>query len=74
MSLTTANVTTSTANAYVSSGNSAVTWFSLCNYSAGNATANVYVVPFGGTPSSSNQIIETRLIVEYTIVMTTVIL
>jgi hypothetical protein len=43
------NVTTTAANIYVSSGDTAVTFLSLCNYSAGNVTANVYVVPAGDT-------------------------
>jgi hypothetical protein len=49
MSISTANITTSIANAYVSSGNTAVTFLSLANYSASNVTANVYVVPSGNS-------------------------
>ena len=48
------NVTTLTANVYVSSGDTAVTFMSICNYSAGNVTANVYVVPAGDTASNLN--------------------
>ena len=36
MPIATANVTTSASSVYTSSGNTAVTWLSLCNYSAGN--------------------------------------
>ena len=54
MSISTANVTTSTANAYISSGETAVTFLSLTNYSAGNVTANVYVVPSGNTAGNLN--------------------
>lgn len=54
MSIQTSNVTTSTASVYVSSGNTAVTWLSLCNYSAGNVTANVYVVPSGNVAGNLN--------------------
>ena len=49
MTISTANVTTATANVYVSTGNTVVTFLSLCNYTASNVTANVFVVPSGGT-------------------------
>lgn len=55
MAIATANVTTgSAANVYVSSGNTAVTYLSLTNISAGNVTANVYVVPAGDTAGNTN--------------------
>ena len=54
MSISVANVTTSTSNVYVSTGNTAITFMSLCNYSAGNVTANVYVVPFGSSAGNTN--------------------
>lgn len=57
MSISTANVTTSIANTYVSSGNTAVTFLSLANYSASNVTANVYVVPSGNTVGNLNIVI-----------------
>ena len=57
MSLSTANVTTSTANAYVSSGNTAVTFLSLANYSASNVTANVFVVPSGDSVGNLNVVV-----------------
>lgn len=57
MSISTANVTTSTANAYVSSGNTAVTFLSLANYSASNVTANVYVVPSGDSVGNLNIVV-----------------
>jgi hypothetical protein len=43
------NVTTAAAAVYTSSGNTAVTFLSLCNYTAGNVTANVFVVPSGNS-------------------------
>lgn len=52
MSITTANVTTAVSNVYVSSGNTAITFLSLCNYSSGNITANVHVVPAGESVSN----------------------
>ena len=54
MSISVANVTTSTSNVYVSTGNTAITFMSLCNYSASNVTANVYVVPFGSSAGNTN--------------------
>lgn len=53
------NVTTSISNVYVSTGNTAVMFLSLCNYSAGNAIANVYVVPFGDTAGNLNCVLNT---------------
>jgi hypothetical protein len=45
MPIATGNVTTAAAAVYTSTGNTAVTFLSICNYSAGNVTANVFVVP-----------------------------
>jgi hypothetical protein len=56
-SVVTANVTTAGDIAYASIGNTAVTWLSICNYSAGVATANVYIVPNGQTADNTNQIL-----------------
>lgn len=55
MAIATANVSNgSAANVYVSSGNTAVTYLSLTNISAGNVLANVYVVPSGDTAGNTN--------------------
>lgn len=51
------NVTTTVANVYVSTGNTAVMFLTLCNYSVGNAIANVYAVPSGGTAGNLNCIL-----------------
>lgn len=51
------NVTTAASNVYVSSGNTAVMWLSLCNYTASNVQANIYVVPSGGTPGNLNCVV-----------------
>jgi hypothetical protein len=61
-SLQTANVTTAAANVYVSTGNTVVTFLSLCNYSASNVTANVFVVPSGDTIGNVNKVISSILI------------
>lgn len=62
MSTTSALVSNTGGNVYVSSGNTVVTWLSITNYSAGNATANVHVVPASGTANSQNVIISNVLI------------
>ena len=57
MTISTALVTTSAANVYASSGNTAVTWLTINNYTTGNAVANVHVVPSGGSANAQNQIL-----------------
>lgn len=58
MATTSALVSNVAANVYASSGNSAVTWMSINNYTASsNATANVHVVPSGETANVQNQIL-----------------
>jgi hypothetical protein len=47
MTIATGNVTTVAANVYASSGNTVVTFLSLCNYTTSNVQANVWVVPSG---------------------------
>lgn len=48
------NLSSTVSNVYVSAGNTAITFLSLCNHTAGNITANVYVVPAGDTASDAN--------------------
>jgi hypothetical protein len=62
MTIATGNVGSSVGNAYVSSGNTAITFMSICNYTTGNVIANVYVVPSGGVASVSNQVLANLLI------------
>ena len=57
MTIQVGNVTTSAASVYTSVGNTAITFLSLCNYTAGNVAANVYVVPSGGTAGNTNIIL-----------------
>lgn len=57
MTIATANVTSTAANVYVSNGNTAITWLSITNYSAGNITANLFVVPSGDTASNLNVVL-----------------
>lgn len=51
------NVTTAAGNVYVSSGNTAIMWLSLCNYSVGNVQANIFVVPSGDTAGNLNCVV-----------------
>jgi hypothetical protein len=62
MTIAIGNVGTAAGNAYVSSGNTAITFMSLCNRAAGNVIANVYVVPSGSAASVSNQVLANLLI------------
>lgn len=62
MSITTANITTDGGNIYTSTGNTVVTWLSICNTTAGNITANVHVLASGATANAMNTIISNVLI------------
>lgn len=57
MAVTTANVTTSGTDAYTSSGNTAITWASLCNYTASAVAVDIHVVPNGGSATDLNKIV-----------------
>lgn len=48
MAITVANVTTAGNSVYTSSGNTVVTYLSLCNYGNNDVNINVYVVPNNG--------------------------
>ena len=56
MAIKSANVTTVASSIYTSTGNSATTTMHFCNYSAGLATANVWVVQSGFTSNNINMI------------------
>jgi hypothetical protein len=57
MTIATYAVTTATGNAYTSSGNTAITSLTLCNWGAANVTANLFVVPNGNSATTSNQML-----------------
>jgi len=59
MTIQVGNVTTSATSVYTSVGNTAITFLSLCNYTAGNVVANVFVVPSGGSAGNTNIILST---------------
>ena len=63
--LNTALSTGNAANIYVSSGSSAITTIHLCNYTANNAYANLYIVPSGSTAGNSNIIYSNVSITAY---------
>lgn len=55
MTIAVANVTTSGNTVYTSSGNTVITFLSLCNYSPTTPiTANLCVVPNGSSPANTN--------------------
>jgi hypothetical protein len=62
MAISVGNVATTATTIYTSSGSSAITWCSLTNYSVANTTINVYVVPNGGTPGTTNIIASALLV------------
>jgi len=59
MTIAVGNVTTNATTIYTSSGNTVVTFLSLCNYTANSVTANIFVVPSGGLASTNNIVITT---------------
>jgi hypothetical protein len=62
MSISTASITTAGGNVYSSSGNTVITWLSICNTTAGNITANVHVLSSGATANTMNTIVSNILI------------
>lgn len=59
MTIAVANVTTAGNTVYTSTGNTAITFLSICNYGNANVTANVYVVPSAGTAGNTNIVLAT---------------
>jgi hypothetical protein len=57
MSITTAAVGNLVSNAYVSVGNTAITWLVINNSTNNTATANVYAVPAGASANTQNLIL-----------------
>ena len=54
MTIATITISTIANTVYTSSGNNAITSLTLCNYSSGNVTANVFVVPNGQSAGTTN--------------------
>jgi hypothetical protein len=61
MTIQVANVTSAGNTVYTSSGNTAITFLSLCNYGASDVTTDLYVVPSGSSAANSNLVV-TQLI------------
>ena len=59
MTIQVANVTTAGNTVYTSTGNTAITFLSICNFASATCTANVYVVPSGGTAGNTNIVLAT---------------
>lgn len=57
MPIQASEVTTTGNVVYTSTGNTAVTFLSICNYGPSDVVANIHVVPNGGTASNVNLII-----------------
>ena len=57
MTISVANLSTTTSNVYVSGGNTAVTFLTLCNYSPSNVSVNLFIVPANASPGTSNQVL-----------------
>lgn len=54
MTISTTTLSTTVGNVYNStSGNSAITSLTICNYSPSNVQVNLYVVPANGTPDTA---------------------
>jgi hypothetical protein len=54
MTISTASVSTTAGSVYTSLGNTAITFLSICNYTAGNVSVNVYAVPFSNSAANTN--------------------
>lgn len=54
MAIRNTSLTTIASPIYTSTGDSATTVMHFCNYTNNGATANVWIVPNGGTPGSNN--------------------
>jgi hypothetical protein len=54
MSIQSYSANTTAGSAYTSTGNTAITFMSFCNYSPSTVTANVYVVPNGNSAGTTN--------------------
>jgi len=54
MAISTTQVNNTNTTIYTSSGSSAVTLITICNYSASAITVDMHIVPNGGTASNAN--------------------
>lgn len=54
MTIATFSITDTADAVYTSVGNTAITSLTMCNWGVANVTANLYVVPNGFTPDTTN--------------------
>jgi hypothetical protein len=57
MSIQVSNVTTTGTAVYTSTGNTAITFLSICNYSGNTVTANLWVVPYATSVANVNKVL-----------------
>ena len=62
MTIATASLTTTLSNAYVSSGNTAITSMTLCNSSGSDVIANLYVVQSSFSAGITNIVLSNILL------------
>ena len=62
MTIQIANVTTAGNTVYTSSGNTAITFLSICNYGNADVETNLHVVPSGGTAGNTNIVLAQLLL------------
>lgn len=65
MAIVASSINSVATTVYASSGSSAITWCSIANHSAVDATVNIHVVPSGGTVSTANIIASNLLITSH---------
>ena len=59
MTIQTTNVTNSATAVYTSTNNTAITWMSLTNQTAGAITVDIHVIPSGDSLSNTNLVAKT---------------
>jgi hypothetical protein len=65
MAITNASITTTVGNVFVSVGNTAITTAYICNVTSSPITANLYLLPSGGTLATNCQIYSNLSIAAY---------
>lgn len=58
MAINTQNIGATITTVYTSSGDSALTFLSLCNHSGSALTCNIHIVPDGDSPTVDNLLIQ----------------
>lgn len=58
MAISTVNIGASATTTYTSSGDSALTFMSLCNHGTNTVTCDIHIVPNGDLPTNDNLLIK----------------